>query len=89
MQRTGILVVGHGSREQASNLEFEQLLAQLRARRPEFEVRHAYIELTEPSLAEGLDAIAVFSGDGTYNEALNGADGQIPFGFLPGGVIGK
>ena len=31
------------------------------------------------------DAIVVFSGDGTYNEALNGADGNVPFGFLPGG----
>jgi len=31
------------------------------------------------------DAIAVFSGDGTYNEAVNGADGALPFGFLPGG----
>ena len=31
------------------------------------------------------DAIIVFSGDGTYNEALNGADGTVPFGFLPGG----
>jgi diacylglycerol kinase family enzyme len=27
----------------------------------------------------------VFAGDGTYNEALNGADGDSPFGFLPGG----
>lgn len=32
-----------------------------------------------------VDAILVFSGDGTYNEALNGADGRLPFGFLPGG----
>jgi diacylglycerol kinase family enzyme len=32
-----------------------------------------------------FDAIIVFSGDGTYNEALNGADGTVPFGFLPGG----
>ena len=32
-----------------------------------------------------VDAIVVFSGDGTYNEALNGADGAVPFGFLPGG----
>jgi diacylglycerol kinase family enzyme len=32
-----------------------------------------------------FDAILVFSGDGTYNEALNGADGELPFGFLPGG----
>jgi diacylglycerol kinase family enzyme len=31
------------------------------------------------------DAVVVFSGDGTYNEALNGAAGEIPFGFLPGG----
>jgi diacylglycerol kinase family enzyme len=31
------------------------------------------------------DAIIVFSGDGTYNEAMNGADGAVPFGFLPGG----
>ncbi len=35
--------------------------------------------------AARADAILVFSGDGTYNEALNGADGAVPFGFLPGG----
>ena len=35
--------------------------------------------------ATAADAILVFSGDGTYNEALNGADGAVPFGFLPGG----
>src|SRR5262249_36684742 len=35
---------------------------------------------------ESVDGILVFSGDGTYNEALNGAgDGALPFGFLPGG----
>jgi diacylglycerol kinase family enzyme len=33
-----------------------------------------------------VDAIIVFSGDGTYNEAVNGAFGtNLPFGFLPGG----
>ena len=31
------------------------------------------------------DAIFVFSGDGGFNEALNGADGRVPLGFLPGG----
>jgi diacylglycerol kinase family enzyme len=31
------------------------------------------------------DALVVFSGDGTYNEAINGAAGRLPFGFLPGG----
>jgi diacylglycerol kinase family enzyme len=41
-------------------------------------------ELAAASATE-VDAIIVFSGDGTYNEALNGADGAVPFGFLPGG----
>lgn len=31
------------------------------------------------------DAIVLFSGDGTYNEAINGAGGLVPFGFIPGG----
>jgi diacylglycerol kinase family enzyme len=34
---------------------------------------------------DGADAIVVFSGDGTYNEAINGAAGRVPFGFVPGG----
>ncbi|MBV8080300.1 MAG: hypothetical protein JO186_07995 [Actinobacteria bacterium] len=41
-------------------------------------------ELAREAAAEA-DAIFVFSGDGTYNEAINGADGAVPFGFLPGG----
>src|SRR5207244_4558933 len=41
-------------------------------------------ELAAQAAAEA-DGIVVFSGDGTYNEALNGADGAVPFGFLPGG----
>jgi diacylglycerol kinase family enzyme len=32
-----------------------------------------------------VDAIFVFSGDGGFNEALNGADGDVPLGFVPGG----
>jgi diacylglycerol kinase family enzyme len=42
-------------------------------------------ELAAEASAADVDAIVVFSGDGTYNEALNGADGTTPFGFLPGG----
>jgi diacylglycerol kinase family enzyme len=34
----------------------------------------------------GADALVVFSGDGGFNEVLNGVrDGQRPLGFLPGG----
>jgi diacylglycerol kinase family enzyme len=32
-----------------------------------------------------VDAIYVFSGDGTYNEVLNGVGGDIALGFIPGG----
>lgn len=42
-------------------------------------------ELAAEGAASDIDAILVFSGDGTYNEALNGAHGEVPFGFLPGG----
>jgi diacylglycerol kinase family enzyme len=32
-----------------------------------------------------VDAVVVFSGDGTYNEALNGIAERMPIGFVPGG----
>ena len=35
--------------------------------------------------AADADRIYVFSGDGGFNEALNGSDGRIPLGFVPGG----
>lgn len=36
-------------------------------------------------LGPGADAVYVFSGDGGFNEVLNGADGETPLGFVPGG----
>jgi diacylglycerol kinase family enzyme len=41
-------------------------------------------ELVRAAAAEA-DAIYVFSGDGGFNEALNGLDRDIPIGFIPGG----
>jgi diacylglycerol kinase family enzyme len=35
--------------------------------------------------ARGRPALYVFSGDGVYNEALNGLDADVPVGFIPGG----
>jgi len=35
--------------------------------------------------ASGADALVVYSGDGGFNEVLNGVEGEIPLGFLPGG----
>ena len=62
-----------------------------RVLRERVEVRTAFTERPghATELAAGAageaDALLVFSGDGTYNEALNGADDAVPFGFLPGG----
>lgn len=41
-------------------------------------------ELAEAAVGQA-DAVVVFAGDGTYNEAINGAGGRLPFGFVPGG----
>lgn len=42
-------------------------------------------ELVTGACRAGADAVVVFSGDGGFNEALNGLDRDIPIGFLPGG----
>jgi diacylglycerol kinase family enzyme len=42
-------------------------------------------ELVAGACRGGCDAIVVFSGDGGFNEALNGLDADVPIGFLPGG----
>lgn len=43
------------------------------------------IELAREAVAAGAAAIVAFSGDGGYNEVLNGVDGATPLGFVPGG----
>ena len=35
--------------------------------------------------ARDFDAVVVYSGDGGFNEAVNGLDGATPVGFIPGG----
>jgi diacylglycerol kinase family enzyme len=42
-------------------------------------------ELVTESCRGGVGAVAVFSGDGGFNEALNGLERDVPIGFLPGG----
>jgi len=46
--------------------------------------RHATALVTE-ACRGGADAVVVFSGDGGFNEALNGLELDVPVGFLPGG----
>jgi diacylglycerol kinase family enzyme len=49
------------------------------------EARGHATELAREACAAGADAVYVFSGDGGFNEAINGADARTPFGFVPGG----
>ncbi len=42
-------------------------------------------ELVTGACRGGAEAVVVFSGDGGFNEALNGLESDIPVGFLPGG----
>jgi len=41
-------------------------------------------ELVEAA-GPGIERVYVFSGDGGFNEVVNGLDGDIPIGFIPGG----
>jgi diacylglycerol kinase family enzyme len=41
-------------------------------------------ELVEAAVSD-IDRVYIFSGDGGYNEVVNGLDGDIPLGFIPGG----
>jgi diacylglycerol kinase family enzyme len=42
-------------------------------------------ELVTEAGHDGAEAVVVFSGDGGFNEALNGLESDVPIGFLPGG----
>jgi sirohydrochlorin ferrochelatase len=58
VERTSVLILGHGSRIARANVEFEALVAAYRRRRPDLHVARAYIELAAPLLADALAALA-------------------------------
>ncbi|MCZ6858708.1 MAG: sirohydrochlorin chelatase [Alphaproteobacteria bacterium] len=55
-QATGVLIIGHGSRDRAALMEFSVLASAVGKRLPEFASKHAYLEFSEPSIAGQLDA---------------------------------
>jgi len=42
-------------------------------------------EIVTAACDGGCEAVVVYSGDGGFNEALNGVTAEVPIGFLPGG----
>ena len=59
MERTAILVLGHGSRRPCANGEVEATVEALRLRHPRLALSHAFIELAQPLLADELARLAV------------------------------
>jgi sirohydrochlorin ferrochelatase len=57
----GLLVVDHGSRRAASNLQLEDIAGHLRRLRPDAVVTAAHMEISEPTIAQGL-AVLVAAG---------------------------
>ncbi|HVR87102.1 MAG TPA: CbiX/SirB N-terminal domain-containing protein [Planctomycetota bacterium] len=56
--RESVVIVGHGSRDPAANLEFETFVSSYRRRRADLDVSHGYVELAEPCLSQALDDAA-------------------------------
>jgi sirohydrochlorin ferrochelatase len=52
--RPGLLVVGHGTRDPCGVAEFHAAVLQVADRLPHVVVRAGFLELTEPSIGEGL-----------------------------------
>lgn len=56
-KRYGIMVCGHGSRNQNAVREFSVLAERLRVRFPDWPVDYGYLEFANPVLHKGLDAL--------------------------------
>ncbi|MGD9855301.1 MAG: sirohydrochlorin chelatase [Planctomycetaceae bacterium] len=54
--QTAILLIAHGSRVPGANDDLKQLAEHLAARRKGEIVEYAYLELTEPTIPQGLQA---------------------------------
>jgi diacylglycerol kinase family enzyme len=73
----------------ASGVDEERLAAVRAVLPPETELRLTSVRGEATELARDVsgrvDVLYVFGGDGTYNEVLNGIDGETPLGLIPGG----
>ena len=57
MSETGVLICGHGSRDDEAVREFELLAAALRPRFPEWDFATGYLEFARPNIRDGLAAL--------------------------------
>lgn len=86
MQRAALIVNPYSTRVTGERITAVEHMLRRRAELRTVFTEHAgHATELAAELASVVDALVVFSGDGTYNEALNGAAGRVPLGFLPGG----
>ena len=57
MTETGVLICGHGSRDEEAVREFELLAAALRPRFPSYDFATGYLEFARPNIRDGLAAL--------------------------------
>jgi sirohydrochlorin cobaltochelatase len=57
MEKLGVLVCGHGSRDADAVAEFAALANHLSRRLPQYPVEHGYLEFATPILRDGLDRL--------------------------------
>ena len=56
-EKLGIMVCGHGSRNQNAAKEFAVIAEALRARNPDMPVEYGYLEFCNPVISAGLDTL--------------------------------
>ena len=57
MNKTAVMVCGHGSRDEEAIREFERLAGALKARLPDHDIETGYLEFARPVIREGLEAL--------------------------------
>ncbi len=57
MSRIGVMVCGHGSRDEGAVREFEAVSRGIRARLPHYDVESGFLEFATPIIRDGLDKL--------------------------------
>ena len=56
-EKLGVMLCGHGSRDQGAVTEFANLAEKLKERLPQYPLEYGYLEFAHPVIREGLDKL--------------------------------
>ncbi len=59
MDKTAIMICGHGSRDVDAISQFERVVVGLKARLSDYPLTHGFLEFAQPIIREGLDRLAL------------------------------